>query len=248
MILVKYSIERIIGPRCNFANQSKKYACQTWHSWAMRPKTLSVALCLLLPLLATAQQQRTTYSWVDDEGVTHYGDRIPPEFADKPKDVLNEHGVMVRQLHGKKTPEQIQAEKEAAEIEAQNELQRRADQVLLATYVTVTEIEMHRDRRIELFQAQARVTELYLRNLQQRLTQLKGNAGSFKPYNSDPAAPMIDPGLLEELKETESAISRHESNLKKLRSAEREISERFEGDIQRFMIIRGMTHAQTAPE
>jgi len=214
----------------------------------MRLKTLSIALCLLLSLVASAQQQRTTYSWVDDEGIRHYGDRIPPEFADKPKDVLNEQGVMVRQLQGKRTPEQIQADKEAAKLEAQIELQRRADQVLLSTYVNVTEIEMHRDRRIELFQAQARVTELYLRNLQQRLTQLKGNAGRFKPYNSDPAAPMIDPDLLEEIKETDGAILRHENNLEKLRSTERKISERFEGDIQRFMILRGMTHAQTAPE
>ena len=61
------------------------------------------------------------------------------------------------------------------------ELQFRADQALLSTYVSVAEIEMHRDRRVELFQAQARVTELYLRNLQRRLDQLKTEAGRFKP-------------------------------------------------------------------
>ena len=47
----------------------------------------------------------------------------------------------------------------------QKELQMRADRALLATYQNVDEIVMHRDRRVELFQAQSRVTELYLRNL-----------------------------------------------------------------------------------
>ncbi len=215
----------------------------------MRLRNFSIALCLLLPLAVSAQQQpRVTYKWVDDEGVTHYGDSIPPEYADKPKDVLNDQGVMVRRLEGKKTPEQIQAEKEAAELESQRELQRRADQALLSTYVNVTEIEMHRDRRIELFQAQARVTELYLRNMHRRLTKLKSDAGRFKPYSSDPDASMIDPSLIDEIKQTEGAILRHESNLGKYRATEQKINERFEGDIQRFMILKGLTHAQTVPE
>ena len=216
----------------------------------MRLRNFSIALCLLLPLAVSAQQQpRATYKWVDDEGVTHYGDSIPPEYADKPKDVLNDQGVMVRQLAGKKTAEQIQAEKEAAELESQRERQHRADQALLSTYANVTEIEMHRDRRIELFQAQARVTELYLRNLHRRLSKLKGDAGRFKPYSSDPDAPMIDSGLIDEIKQSEKTILRHETNLKKYRFDEQQINERFEGDIRRFMILKGLvTEPQTPAE
>jgi len=213
----------------------------------MRLKVISIALCLLLPLAASAQQG-STYSWVDDEGVRHYGDSIPPEYADKPKEVVNEHGVTVGHIQGKKTDEEIAAEKAAEELEVQKELQRRADQALLSTYVNVGEIEMHRDRRVELFQAQSRVTELYLRNLRRRLDQLKGEAGRFKPYSSDPGAKVIDPGLVDEIQETETAISRHKSNLLKFQTEEKLIIDRFEGDIQRFMILRGLTHAQTVPE
>ena len=210
----------------------------------MRLNVLSVLLCLLVPLVGAAGQ-RTTYSWIDDDGIKHYGDSIPPEYADKPKDVLNEQGVLVRQLEGKKTAEQIQAEKEAAAPEVQRELQNRADQALLATYVSINEIEMHRDRRIELFQAQARVTELYLRNLHRRLGQLKGDAGRFKPYNSDPNAATIDPSLVQEIKDTNGAIARHEINLQKYRTLEKQIIERFDEDIRRFMILKGLGQPQT---
>jgi hypothetical protein len=195
----------------------------------------------LLPLSVAAQQQsRDTYKWVDDEGIIHYGDSIPPEYADKPKQRLNDQAVPVEHLEGKKTEEQLAAEKKAAELEMQKELQRRADQALLNTYVSVEEIVMHRDRRVELFRAQARVTELYLRNLARRLDQLKREAGRYKPYSSDPNAATIDPSLVAEIKETEAAIDRHEDNLKQFREEETRIRDRFEGDIERFKRLKGI--------
>jgi hypothetical protein len=214
----------------------------------MRLTTSLILFCLLLPLVADAQQKRdrTTYSWTDDDGVKHYGDSVPPEFADKPKDVLNEQGVAVDQLEGKKTEEQLAAEERAKALEVQVELQRRADLTLLNTYITIDEIVMHRDRRVELFQAQARVTELYLRNLNRRLDQLKQEAGRYKPYSSDPNAAMIDPGLVEEIEETEGSIERHEENLRKFRQEESDIIERFEGDIERFKHLKGIDDTELA--
>lgn len=207
----------------------------------MRLKVICIAACLLLPLAVGAQQRSAPkYSWLDDEGIRHYGDHIPAEYADKPKQVVNDYGVTIGHIEGRKTPEQIEAERVAKELAMQQELQRRADQALLSTYINVKEIEMHRDRRIELFQAQARVTELYLRNLRRRLDQLKGEAGRFKPYSSDPDAETVEPTLVDEIEETESAIDRHESNLKKFRNDEKEINDRFEGDIHRFMDLKGL--------
>ena len=58
---------------------------------------------------------------------------------------------------------------------------------------------VHRDRRVELFQAQARVTELYLRNLQRRMETLREEASKYRPYNEDPEAPMIEPDLADDL-------------------------------------------------
>jgi len=205
----------------------------------MRLIVTAITLCFLVPLASQAQETRT-YRWVDDEGIVHYGDSIPPEFAEKPKQVLNEHGVTIQHLAGRKTEEQIEDERAAKEMEVQLGLQLRADQALLATYINVEEITMHRDRRIELFQAQARVTELYLRNLRRRLESLQLDARRFKPYSSDPNAPTVDPTLVEEIKHTKEAIKRHEINLRKYRDDERQIIERFDGDIARFKAIKGL--------
>jgi hypothetical protein len=215
----------------------------------MKIKALPILLCVLLPLAADAQQ-RISYTWVDDEGIRHYGDSVPPEYADVPKQLVNEHGVTVGYIRGKKTPAEIAAERVAAQIALRKELQLRADRALLSTYQTIDEIEMHRDRRIELFQAQSRVTELYLRNLDRRLTQLKKESSNYRPYSSDPSAPMIESNLVQEIQETEDTITRHKSNLSKYRKDERTIIDRFAGDINRFKSLKGitMTAAQSLPE
>lgn len=206
----------------------------------MRIKTPTIAALLVLPLAALAQDGKNVYTYKDADGVTVITDRPPPEASDIPKHVVNEYGVTVGEIEGKKTDEQIAAEKAAHELELQKELQRRADQTLLATYVNVDEIMMHRDRRVELFQAQARVTELYLRNTQRRLASLEDEARQYKPYSADPGAPMIDEDLLDDIRDTRAAIERQQKNLAEYRASQEQIIARFEGDIHRFKVLKGI--------
>ncbi len=199
-------------------------------------------LLLVSPIVCTAQtnQGNTHFKWVDEDGIVHYGDSIPARYRDLPKEVVNDYGVAVDHLEGKKTPEQLEAERLEQERVQAIALKRRADQALLATYLSVDEILLHRDRRVELFQAQARVTELYLRNLDRRLQKLRADASNFQPYSEDPDAPMIEDDLAAELRKTKEIIQRHERNLKKFQSDEEQIIARFEGDINRFKTLRGI--------
>ena len=205
----------------------------------MRNFIITIAL-LTLGSSAMAGNEQRVYKWTDDEGNVHYSDSIPADAAERPKEVLNDHGVTVGELEGKKTAEQLEQERIENERRVAQELQRRADQALLATYLSVDEIVMHRDRRVELFQAQSRVTELYLRNLDRRLEGLREEASRYKPYSADPDAPMIDDSLAVELRKTKDTISRHERNLQKYESDEKHIIERFDGDIQRFKTLKGI--------
>ena len=205
----------------------------------MCKKVLTIAALLLLPLAASAQE-RNVYRWVDAEGQVHYGDSIPVEYSEFPKDVLNDHGVAVQILEGKKTAEQLEADRIETERLVAKAKQQRADQAFLATYLTVEEILMHRDRRVELFQAQSRVTELYLSNLARRLEGLRADAANYKPYSENADAPMIPEDLANHLRETKETIDRHERNLKKFQSDEQQIISRFAGDISRFKTLKGI--------
>ena len=165
---------------------------------------------------------------------------MPAEFAERPKEVLNDQGVSVEELAGKKTAEQRAQERIEKQRLVAAELQRRADRALLSTYLSVDEILMHRDRRVELFQAQSRVTELYLKNLERRLLDLREEASRFQPYSDDSDAPMIDSDLAADLRETKDTISRHQRNLEKYAEDEKRIIDRFDGDIARFKRLKGI--------
>lgn len=189
---------------------------------------------------ASAQNAQKLYRWVDGEGVVHYGDSIPAEYAEIQREVVNEHGITLDIMRAKRTQEEILEEQRQDELRRERELQQRADRALLATYLSVDEIILHRDRRVELFQAQARVTELYLRNLQRRMDQLTDEASGFRPYSVDPEAPMIDPDLADDMSTTKETLARHERNLQRFRQDEINIVTRFDGDIDRFKALKGI--------
>lgn len=207
----------------------------------MKPLPTTLLLLVALPMLAAAAgQQQKLYRWVDGDGIVHYGDSIPAEYAEIERQVVNDHGITVDVMAAKKTEEELAADKREEELRVQAELQRRQDQALLATYLTVDEILMHRDRRVELFQAQTRVTELYLKNLERRMTSLSEEAAQYRPYNEDPDAEMIDPDLAADMQTTRETIARHEQNLRRFEDDQNNIVARFDGDIVRFKKLKGL--------
>ena len=200
--------------------------------------TISVLALFLAP--ASWADKARYYKYLDENGNLVIGDKIPVEDAERKKFVVNQYGVEVARIEGRKTAEELEAERKAAEMQEALELRLRADRALLNTYLTIEEIMMHRDRRVELWQAQARVTELYLRNLERRLENLQKRSRNFSPYSDDEDAPMIDSDLLADLQETEATIIKHNANLEDYKHEEEQIRARFEGDIERFKHLKGL--------
>jgi len=207
---------------------------------------LFTAITLFLAFGAFAKEDVKLYRWVDAEGNTHYGDKVPAQYAEMDKHIVNEHGIAVETLRGKKSDEEIAEEQRLAKLEMDRELQRRADQALLATYMTIDEIEQHRDRRVELFKAQTKVTELYLQNLGRRLDNLMAEASGFSPYSAEEDAPLIDRSLQDEINSARDTIERHQANLQRFRVDEQEIRDRFETDIMRFKDLKGLDQQASA--
>jgi hypothetical protein len=201
----------------------------------------TIAVLIILPLAASASENtQKLYRWVDSEGVVHYGDSIPAEFTDLERHVVNNHGITVSVMRAKRTVEEIAEDKRQEDLRIARDLQRRQDMALLATYLSVDEILLHRDRRIELFQAQSRVTELYLSNLKRRLDKLQEEASRYRPYSADPDAEMIDPDLTGDISTTKDTIERHQANLERFHKDEQNIVARFDGDVDRFKKLKGL--------
>lgn len=196
------------------------------------------AIAILVASSSLAAESLRAYRWVDDAGVTHYGDRVPPEYAGSELSVLNEQGVKVNSVAGTKSPEELAREGREREIRAEQIKNRDAallrDRVLLSTYLSVEEIEALRDRRVELVEGQMRVIQTYLDNLRAKLIKLEQESQRFSPYSSDPNARPIDEKLARELSDTLDSIMLYEKNLSKTRTEHDTLVDKFAADITRF--------------
>src|ERR1700679_1040731 len=92
--------------------------------------------------VAVGANQITTYKWVDEQGVVHYGDSIPPQYAEKGHKLLNGQGVEIGHTEAQKTPEQLAAEAQEHDAVVK---QQQHDNFLLTTYTSVQDIESLRD-------------------------------------------------------------------------------------------------------
>ena len=208
-----------------------------------RAPRISIALaCGLVAVLAlggtgAAAEGRKLYKWVDEQGVTHYGDHIPPEYAAQEQHIVNKQGVEVERVEAQKTPEQIEAEEQKKR--AAEDAQAR-DRNLLNTYVSVQEIERLRDQRLALLSDQIKVTSQFLEILNGRLKKLRTQSMRYKPYSNDPQAGPMPDQLAEDLVHVGNDIRTQEQNLRQKRSEETKMRGQFESDISRFKELKGI--------
>jgi hypothetical protein len=207
--------------------------------------TLLVVAAFALPSISSAQSPGTRlYKWTDREGVVHYGDKIPPEYANLDRSVLNDQGVRVGFEEGEVTDAEraVLAERERAfeaDRQAKAEIARH-DRMLLQTYLSVADIEDLRDRRLELLESQIKVTEQYLANLRKRLAGLQDESKLYKPYNERPDAPELPDNLVLDLSRTLASIRLYEQTLIRTRAEQDSLRETFAADITRFRELKGI--------
>lgn len=139
----------------------------------LKSKTL-LAVALPLALFSMAAEAKL-YKWVDRNGETHYGQTIPPEYA-------NQHKVQIKQGMEVKDRPKVKAKKAAAPKKktAQQIRQERYDNMLLATYANVGEIDDQRDRSLQLINARIDGIQMQLKSAQDDLNHYRKNKASAR--------------------------------------------------------------------
>jgi hypothetical protein len=178
---------------------------------------------------------RVLYKWVDKDGITHYGDHVPPEYATQEQHILNSQGYEIRRLDAQKSADQTAAD-EQKKLDAEQRQLR--DRNLLSTYASVQEIERLRDQRLTLVADQIKVTNQFLETLNGRMKKMRADSLCFRPYSTDPKAPSMPDQMAEDLVRLTSDMRTQEQNLKQKHSEESAMSIQFESDIDRFKELK----------
>ena len=133
--------------------------------------------CLLATSLSTVVSAQATFKCVDEKGVTHYGDTMPPQCAKKEVTEISKSGSLIRKYDAPLTPEQLKAREEErlrqAEGQRRTAEQRQKDMALLSTFGSEREFDVSRDR--DLLQLDARI-----KTLQQRIAEVDMQLAKLK--------------------------------------------------------------------
>jgi hypothetical protein len=215
----------------------------------LRPRRIPVvAAALLLAAVAvpadaarkTSSQKRApeeVYRCRDAQGQPHIGQSIPPPCMDLDVEVLDETGRVVRIIPGRLALEQGAA-KQAAEQAARASAQR--DRTLLATYLSVADIERLRDQRVEQLVQQSQVTRQYIDNLREREARLMADVRRYRPYSDKPKAPPLPDHVAEEIVNTVNGLQVYEQQLAKSTADQDRLRADFAADIARFKELKGI--------
>lgn len=170
-------------------------------------------------------------------GRTYVSQAIPAECMDIDVEVLDQTGRVVRVIPGRQSLEEI-AQQKAAEEAKKAAAQR--DKTLLATYLTVADIERLRDQRIELLEQQNVVTRQYISNLRAREARLMQSVQRYRPYSGKPNAPALPEQIASEIVNTVKGLQVYEQELTKNTSERERLTREFGADIQRFKELKGL--------
>jgi hypothetical protein len=222
----------------------------------MRKATLFLATVLSIALLAPvagAQQKpsrakqssptskTTAYKWVDENGVTHYGDSVPPEYSQREQSMLNSRGVVTDKRLAEMTP----AEAAALSAKQKEESRRKQHDVfLVSTYPSVKEIENVRDARLDQINGQVVAAEAYISSLTTRVDGLKQRSLNFAPYNTKAGARRMPDDLAEEMVRAMSELRTQNTALAAKRAEFKRVQDSFDADITRFKELRASTAAR----
>lgn len=162
----------------------------------MKTRDFWLAAALATACIAWAGQADATgkvYRWVDENGVVHYGDAIPPEYSKERHEVLDGRGTRVT-VHGEKP-------------ESESPARDNRDRALLATYGSVAEIEAVRDRRIGYLDDQNDVAADRLESLRARRQALADNPAAINELAT----------VEQRIREYDYEISRRNAEIERIR-------------------------------
>jgi chromosome segregation ATPase len=177
------------------------------------------------------------YKWVDDQGVTHYGETVPPEYADKTRSELDKSGRVIKKKETL-TPEAQRAKEEEEarkreEEEAARE-QKRYDKALVNTYSSVKEIELARKRNLQQVDARVNSIDSQIKMLQTNLAELQKEADGYAK-----AGKKMPGSLRDDLDMSQKRLAKLQQDLEKANAEKAALDARYDADKARYKELTG---------
>jgi len=203
----------------------------------------ALALACAVAMLAPAGLARAAmYKWVDENGVVHYTDKMPPEAVDKASIELNKQGIPVKKTDKALTPEQRRSLEQEAErkkeLARQEEEVARRDRALLSSYSSEAEIDLARNRSLQTITSVVQSTLAFTEQLNKRKVEVEAKRVEFQ---GKPLAAVLD----RELESIDAELARQSELIAQKKRETETVTAKYDADKQRW---RELVAAKQVPE
>ncbi|MDZ7804791.1 hypothetical protein [Thiohalophilus sp.] len=200
-----------------------------------------LGLAALILALANPALAGRYKCWTNDEGVRECGQSVPPEYSQQRIEILNDQGVVIDVEEPAKTPEQLEAEKRAAEQrrlkEQQQAEQKRRDQVLLNTFTTERDLKLYYENKTAATQSLIDITRASNEALRDKLGDLQKQAA-----NQERRGKELSEDLLDRMEQVKRRIANNKIFMAEKAQELDSLQKQFEVELARF---RKLKSAQT---
>ena len=198
---------------------------------------LKLAVALIAGIAFSLPVAAKMYKWVDDNGTTHYGETIPPEYANKDRSELNKAGRAINKKEAL-TPEERLAKKQAdakkREEDAAAREQKRRDRALTSTYSNEKEIDLARNRNLQQVEARINTINSQIKTAEGNLASLKKEADG---YNA--AGKKIHDNLQADLNVSQARLAKLQKDMGKAQAEKAALNARYDADKARYKELTG---------
>lgn len=186
-------------------------------------------LATLPAAAATPPPSHSVYKWVDKNGVVHYGDQVPPQYAQQRREVINQQGMVIDVLPAQKTQKELTAAQAKQQAAVAQQQRARRDRMLLNSYRSVDDIKNARASQVDAITARIAITQSALDSLKEQLQTLQKRA----KQQAKKDAPKLD----KEIASIKAQITANQQSLVAQKAKKTETEQQFDGDIDRFKAL-----------
>ena len=195
-------------------------------------------LCVALMML-TSPAAAKLYKWVDEDGNVFYSDQIPPDQATKRHQMLDDRGIVRKNVRRAKTPEEIAEERRQKELQAERDRIAREqavrDQILLETFPSERDLILARDDRLASVDSAITLATKTLDELQSKYDRLDNE---MKILQADRQP--IPGNLAIDHRRVSNQLNAHSKALQSRKEERENIVAQFEADLLRYRELRAL--------
>jgi chromosome segregation ATPase len=199
-------------------------------------KSKLLMVCFALCFAFCSNAEAKLFKWVDKDGTTHYGETIPPEYADRDTKQLDKGRVVDRDDNFdavKKQSLKTDSTADKATLEA-----KRRDNALLNSYTNENEIDLARDRNLLQIEARVNSYTTLIKSAQDSLDSLLKESDSRTKSGRK-----IPQSLTDDIAAAEERVNKMKKDLETNKKESETVKARYEADKQRFRELKGLAPA-----